>query len=236
MHRAMALSGRIALALGTIGMGVLGLASAGLDAHWQRGLDAWITTPLAYANGAVLIAAGAALLIPRVAKYSGHTLATFFALWALLNAPRVIAGEEAAWLAPAEILAVAFGALIAAGEARGLRAVQALFGLCAITFGVAHFLYLEFTASMIPAFIPFHLFFAAFTGAGHIAAGLSMISGVLARLGSALLALMFSLFVILLHVPRVLAAPGNQIEWLMICHATALAGAAWLIASTFQKS
>jgi uncharacterized membrane protein len=235
MHRAMALSGRIALALGTIGIGILGIASASLDAHWQRGLDAWTTTPLAYANGAILIVAGAALLVPRIAKYGGYTLAAFFLLWAILNTPRVIAGEEAAWLAPAEILAVAFGAWIAAGETP-MRAVQALFGLCAITFGVAHFLYLEFTAGMIPAFIPFHLFFAAFTGAGHVAAGLSVISGILAWLGSALLALMFSLFVLLLHIPRVLADPDNRIEWTMLCHATALAGAAWLIASTLRKA
>jgi uncharacterized membrane protein YphA (DoxX/SURF4 family) len=232
MYRAMAQSGRIVLALGTIGMGVLGLVYAGLDAHWQRGLDAWPTAPLAYANGAILITASAALLVPRTVKYGGYALAAFLALWAMLNAPRVIAGEEAAWLAPAEILAVAFGAWIAAGAEKGLRLIRMLFGLCAVTFGVAHFLYLEFTASMIPAFIPFHLFFAGFTGAGHIAAGLSLISGILARLGSTLLALMFSLFVLLLHVPRVLADPANRIEWTMLCHATALTGAALLIAST----
>ena len=232
MHRVMALGGRIALAAGTMGMGVLGLVYAGLDAHWQRGLDAWTTAPLAYANGAILITASAALLAPRTAKHGGYALAAFLALWAILNAPRVIAGEEAAWLAPAEILAVALGAWIASGAEKGLRIVRILFGLCLIAFGAAHFLYLDFTASMIPAFIPFHLFFAAFTGAGHIAAGLSLVSGILARLGSTLLALMFSSFALLLHIPRVLADPGNRIELTMLSHATALTGAALLIAST----
>src|SRR5262249_49944055 len=127
-------------------------------------------------------------------------------------------------------------AWIATGAERGLRVVQALFGLCAIAFGAAHFLYLAFTASMIPAFIPFHLFFAAFTGAGHLAAGLSIISGILARLGSVLLPLMFGCFVVLLHIPRVLADPANRIEWTMLCHATALTGAALLIASSIQKA
>ena len=228
----MTLSGRIALAFGTMGMGVLCLTYAGLDPHWQRGLDAWTSAPLAYANGAILIAASAALLAPRTVKYGGYALAAFLALWAALNAPHVIAGEEAAWLAPAEIVAVALGAWIASGAEKGLRIVRILFGLCLITFGGAHFLYLEFTASMIPGFIPFHLFFAAFTGAGHVAAGLSLVSGILARLGSTLLALMFSSFVLLLHIPRVLGDPGNQIEWTMLCHATALTGAALLIAST----
>jgi uncharacterized membrane protein YphA (DoxX/SURF4 family) len=232
----MALGGRIALAAGMIGVGVVCIVSAGLDPHWQRGLDDWTTAPIAYGNGAILIAASSALLVPGAAKYGGYALAAFLTLWAALNAPRVIAGEAAAWLAPAEIFAVAVGAWIAAGAEKTRRILQILFGLCAITFGVAHFLYLEFTASMIPAFIPFHLFFAAFTGAGHIAAGLSIVSGVLAWLGSALLALMFSLFVVLLHIPRVLADPGNQIEWIMLCHATALTGAAWLIASSLSKT
>jgi uncharacterized membrane protein YphA (DoxX/SURF4 family) len=236
MHRAMALGGRMTLAAGTISMGVLCLVYAGLDPHWQRSLEAWNTAPLAYANGAILIAASAALVIPKTAKFGGYALAAVLALWAVFEAPRVVAGVEAAWLAPAEILAVAFGALTATGTERGARIVRALFGICAITFGAAHFLYLDFTASMIPAFIPFHLFFAAFTGGGHIAAGLSLISGVLAWLGSALLALMFSLFVVLLHIPRVLADPTNRIEWTMLCHATALTGAAWLLASTLWKS
>jgi uncharacterized membrane protein YphA (DoxX/SURF4 family) len=232
MHRVLTLSGRIALAFGTMGMGVLYLIYADLDPHWQRGLDAWTSAPLAYANGGILIAASAALLAPGAVKHGGYALAAFLALWAILNVPRVIAGEEAAWLAPAEILAVALGAWIASGAAKGLRIVRVLFGLCLIAFGAAHFLYLDFTASMIPAFIPFHLFFAAFTGAGHIAAGLSLVSGILARLGSTLLALMFSSFVLLLHIPRVFSDPGNRIEWTMLCHATALTGAALLIAST----
>jgi hypothetical protein len=237
VHRVMALGGRIALAAGMGCIGVLCLAFASLDAHWQRAPEDWIIAPpLAYANGAILIAVSAALLIPRTVKLGGYALAAFLALWAVFNAPRVIAGAEAAWLAPAEILAVAVGAWIAAGAEKGMRLLHIAFGLCLIAFGAAHFLYLDFTASMIPAFIPFHLFFAAFTGAGHIAAGLSVMSGILAWLGAALLALMFSLFVVLLHIPRVIADPGNQIEWTMLGHAAALTGAALLVASSIRKS
>jgi len=65
---------------------------------------------------------------------------------------------------------------------------------------------------------------------------LSVISGVLAWLGSVLLALMFSLFVLLLHIPRTLADPANRIEWTMLFHATALTGAAWLMAGQLWKA
>lgn len=233
----MSAAGRGALVLGLAGTGALCLLYAGLDPQWQhppRGLD---SPALAYLNGGLLIALSAALLLPRFKRIAAYGLASFLVLWVLAFAvPRIIAGEEAAWLAPAEVLAVAAGAWIAGLAGKGKRPIQMLFGVCLLTFGAAHFLYLTFTANMIPSFIPFHLPLAAITGAGHIAAGLSLIAGILAWLGSALLATMFSLFVLLLHIPRVLADPGNRIEWTMLFHATALTGAAWLMAGEIWKS
>jgi hypothetical protein len=237
MHQAMALAGRVALAVGMAGVGVLSFVYTGLDPHWQHPPERYDTAPLAYASGAILIAASAAMLTPKTAKLGGYALAALLVLWVIaFNTPRILAGVEAAWLAPAEVVAAACGAWIATGAERGPRIVQALFGFCLITFGAAHFLYLDFTAGMIPAFIPFHPFFAAFTGAGHIAAGLSIISGVIAGIGSALLALMFSLFVLLVHIPRVIADPGDRIEWTMLSHATALTGAALLVAASIWKA
>jgi uncharacterized membrane protein len=233
----MSSAGRALLVLGLAGTGALCLIYAALDPHWQHPPRSFNTAPMAYANGAVLIALSLSLLFPKIRTAGGYALAAFLVLWVLaFAAPRLIAGEEAAWLAPAEVLTVAIGAWIASGDGRAKRPLQVLFGFCLITFGVAHFLYLDFTAHMIPDFIPFHLPLAAFTGAGHIAAGLSVISGVLAWLGSASLALMFSLFVLLLHIPRVLADPANRIEWTMLFHATALTGAAWLMAGDIWKT
>src|SRR5262249_54730538 len=141
---------------------------------------------IAYANGILLITLSFALLFPQTARTGGCALTGFLVLWVVVfGAPRVLAGEEAAWLTPAEVLAVAAGVWVASGDQRGKRFVHILFGLCLLTFGAAHFLYLDFTANMIPAFIPFHLPLAAFTGAGHIAAGLSLIAGFLAWLASA---------------------------------------------------
>jgi uncharacterized membrane protein len=233
----MSAAGRVALVLGLAGTGALCLRYGGLDPQWQHPPASLNGAPLAYANGALLLALSLTLFVPRLTRIAGYALAAFLVLWVLAFAtPRIIAGEEAAWLAPAEVLAMAAGAWIASGAEGGKRIVQALFGACLITFGVAHFLYLDFTAHMIPAYIPFHLPLAAFAGAGHIAAGLSLITGVLAWLGSALLAVMFSLFVLLLHIPRVLTDPANRIEWTMLFHATALTGAAWLMAGDIWKA
>ncbi len=231
---AMSGAGRILLVVGLAGTGALGLRYAGLDPQWQHppaNLNTTLNTPaLANANAIVLIAVSLALLAPRTARVAGYALAGFLLLWALaFGVPRILAGEAAAWLAPAEVLTVAAGAWMASGDERS-RGLEALFGLCLFAFGVAHFLYLDFTANMIPDFIPLHLPLAAFTGLAHIAAGVSLITGILAWLAAMLLALMFSLFVALLHIPRTLGDPQSRLEWTMLFHATALTGAAWLMA------
>jgi hypothetical protein len=55
------------------------------------------------------------------------------------------------------------------------------------------------------------------------------VSGVRARLAATLTAAMMATFVVLLHIPRVVASPGSHFEWCMIAVASALTGAAWLV-------
>lgn len=67
---------------------------------------------------------------------------------------------------------------------------------------------------MVPAWIPPNGVFRAWaTGAVHRAAGLALVSGIQARLAGTLLAAMMASFVILLHIPRVIASPGLHFEW-----------------------
>jgi uncharacterized membrane protein YphA (DoxX/SURF4 family) len=72
--------------------------------------------------------------------------------------------------------------------------------------GVVHYLYPDAVANFIPKWIPAHLFWAYFTGVAFWAAGLAILSGVLARLASRLLAMMLSSWVPILHIPLVVAA------------------------------
>jgi uncharacterized membrane protein len=116
-------------------------------------------------------------------------------------------------------------------------AARILFGAACLVFGVSHFLYADFTAQMVPAFLPFHLPLAYITGAGHFAAGLALISGVLSRLAAVCEAAMMSLFVVLVHIPMVVApipADMTQLFWTMLCVACALSGAAWLLAASLK--
>jgi len=68
-------------------------------------------------------------------------------------------------------------------------------------FGTEHFTLTAVIASLVPAWIPWHLFWAYFVGACFVLAGLSLVTGVQSRLAASLLALTFFLFVVLMDAP-----------------------------------
>jgi uncharacterized membrane protein YphA (DoxX/SURF4 family) len=109
------------------------------------------------------------------------------------------------------------------------------FGACLPVFGLSHFAYAQFTADMIPAFIPAHLFFAYLCGAGHVAAGVAILANVLTRVAAIAFAAMVSGFVLLLHIPRVIADPGNRTEWTMLVIAMTISAAAWCVAGSVAR-
>jgi uncharacterized membrane protein YphA (DoxX/SURF4 family) len=88
-----------------------------------------------------------------------------------------------------------------------------LFAVASISYGIGHFQDSAFVASVIPDWIPSHLFVTWFTGAALIVAGLAMAARVWARPAAALLGLMFFLWVVLLHAPRIMHAPHDGDEW-----------------------
>jgi len=139
------------------------------------------------------------------------------------------------WNGVAEIVFMTVGAIALYAGARGMRGnvaggVCLAAGLCALVFGATHFKYAQFTATMVPAWVPGgQLFWAYATGFVHLVAGLSLVSGIRSQLGATVLAAMMALFVLLVHVPRVYASPGEQLEWIMLGVALSLSGAAWLV-------
>jgi uncharacterized membrane protein YphA (DoxX/SURF4 family) len=109
-------------------------------------------------------------------------------------------------------------------------AARIIFGACPVVFGISHFAYAGFTAAMVPAWIPpGGMFWAYATGVAHVAGGLAILARIQARLAATLLAAMYGGFALLLHAPRVVAAPTAHIEWIMLAIATSLSGAAWAI-------
>ena len=143
-------------------------------------------TLLAYLNGALLLAATASVLFNFRVR-----LAAMFATLLLAVCDRVPARAAGnphpnagnAWTPALEIFAMASAALMlmvlsAQDDARH-RTLGTIGLLCfAVTlpaFGALHFIYWEYVASVIPAWIPGHTFWAYFTGVAHVAAGVAIL-------------------------------------------------------------
>lgn len=228
----------IPYAVGALLLGAVGIFFGDFAMQWQA-VPKWIPSmPFAYVSGAVL-AVGGALILARKEKEGALALASFYGLWVVaFHLPSVLMnniGSIGMWNAPAESGFVTAGGLamlaahLDASRAKVALLARLLAGACAVVFGFAHFNYIEFTASFVPAWIPFKTFWAWATGAGHLLTGLALLSGVRARLAAGCEAAMMGSFVLLLHLPRVVAAPDQHAEWIMLGMSTALAGAALLV-------
>jgi uncharacterized membrane protein len=100
-----------------------------------------------------------------------------------------------------------------------------------IVFGVQHFIYGGFVATLVPAFMPGRLFWAYFVGVAFLAAAVGILYKLMARAAATMLGVMFFLFVLLLHTPRIISSPNNGNEWTSGFVALAMCGGAWILAS-----
>ena len=238
--------GRILFALSFVAIGALSLGFHDFAVDWEL-LPKWLAAygALLTLSGVVLFAGGVALLVPRVAKPASLVVTGFLLLRLfLLHTPRVIAHPlvEVVYQSLSEnLVLVAGGWTIFAmlprddGTPSGdVRIGQILFALALPAFGLSHFFYMNLTAPIIPAWIPFHAALGYFTGGAHIAAGLGILFGVLPRLAATLEAVMVSLFTVLVWPPIILAAPMNHSNWSEVCASAAISAAAWVVAESFR--
>ena len=232
----------VPLSIGSIGLGLIGLIFRDFALQWQP-VPATLPfyQPLAIASALFLIGVGVFLWPTWTRPTAAVVLAIYFALWTLaLQLPRAAAspGNVAMWLGVAEIGALAAGAFAAAGEAwqsrTTLHAARVALGGCAIVFGLSHFVYIDFTAGMIPKWIPAPLGWAYATGAGHLLAGLSLVSGIRSRVAAFALSAMCGSFVLLLHLPGALSDPGSHAQWTGVFIALSIAGAVLATAAAPQ--
>jgi uncharacterized membrane protein YphA (DoxX/SURF4 family)/uncharacterized membrane protein len=102
-------------------------------------------------------------------------------------------------------------------------------------FGTEHFTLTKAVASLVPAWIPWHLFWAYFVGACFIAAALSMVTRIRARLAASLLALTFFLFVVLMDAPGWAHHPRNRFALALALRELSFSGAALALAASLTE-
>jgi uncharacterized membrane protein len=235
-------------AIGMIGLGVLALIYGDFALVWQP-VAAWVPgrTALAYASGVLMLLGGIGLLFNATVAWSIRVLFPYLIIWALLKVPAlfVAPGMEAVWLGLGELTVLLSGGWVlfarlsalpddspfsfATGE-RGVRIARIMFALSLIPIGLSHIVYVQATADLVPAWLPYRTGWAYLTGAGHIAAGLGVLFSVLPRAAAYAEAGMLSVFTLLVWIPAILAAPKTRLPWTAFFISWAISAAAWAVA------
>ncbi len=187
----------------------------------------------AYFIAIVCIAAAACIAANLQVRCAAIALAITILLRVLLvYVPKLAANphDPGPWTSGFELLAMCGAALILAGTQTTIKLGRLLFAIPLVVFGVQHFLYARFVATLVPSWIPGHLFWAIFVGVAFVAAALSIATQIKARLSATCLGTMFLLWVLVLHLPRVAASPHNGNEWTSAFVALAMSGGAFLLA------
>jgi uncharacterized membrane protein len=221
-------TGRFFFALAMVVFGIQTLAYTGVLAGLEL-VPEWVPAHMfwAYLTGVVLIAGGLGIAIENSA-WAAALLTTLFALCLLLlHAPRIpsMLHDLVERTRAFETLAVCGGVLVLTGilvredtalqgwnTAAGyaIETGRCLFAISLAIFGLDHF----------------------FTGVCFVAAAVCIITRQLARPAVTLVGVMFFLWFVILHLPRVAAHIRAKEEWNSAFVALALSGSAFLTAAT----
>lgn len=231
-------AGHVTYGVAVAAMGLFCLFAGSLGSVFQP-VPRWMPWPhgLAYASGAVMLAAGLALLVPRETKRAALLLAVnFLFVWLLLlNVPTTVTHPTivGAWEGCGLNLTVAAGSLILLGRENATTLARRVYAVGLPLIALAHFGDAQDATEYVPTWLPLRIDWVYLTGAAHAAAGLAILFGVLPRLAAILEAAQITSFVMLAHVPSVFATPRDQVQWAMLLYAAAIAGSGWLVAASW---
>ena len=235
----------LSLAFGDFAPGVQSLPA------WIPWRETWV-----YGSALLVFAASASLCFSRTALGSVLTIGAYLAAWAVVCVPQILSKPLSVdgWYGFCEALSSLLGAWILyatlrwqsrgseiplAGE-RAVRLARALFGFTCVFYGWSHFVYADYTATVVPTWLPGRLEIAYFTGLGHIAAGIGIVVGILPRLAASLEATMMGLFGLLVWVPSFFVQPRPawatppQNQWSELVVTLVLTASAWIVATSLR--
>ena len=248
-----ATTGHALFAAAMIILGLIGLIRGDFGPIWDSVPKAWpARAALAYLCDFVCLVCGIGLFLQRAATIAARSLLLYLLLWLVLIKGRYIvraplvegpyqsAGETAVFVAAAWVLYAWFAgewdkqhAAFAVGD-KGLRIARVIYGLALVAFGLSHYAYLELAAPLVPNWLPAHVFWAYFTGATYLAAGVAMIIGVFARLAAVLSAWQIGLMTVLVWVPILAAGHVSEQHWIETVVSCALTAGAWILAESYR--
>jgi uncharacterized membrane protein len=234
--------------LGVMALGLTCLAFRDFNPGQPVPKDFPVRTVLAYAVGAFMLAAGAAIQWRRATVWSAAALTVYYTLFVLIlmNGPVLLAhyAEYGTYEGLTMQIAITAGGLIvyattanidAALSARLTRFAQLAIGACSLIWGGAHFIYMNLTAPLVPKWLPpTQEFWGYGTGACFVAAGIAILTRIQARLAAILLTAMIAIFGVLANGRALLADPSHW-NWTESALNLALIGVAWVVADSLPQ-
>lgn len=228
-------------------LGLIGFVWGDFATEWQHVKQ---TIPfhgaLAYGTAALELAGGAALFWRPTMRLGAGLVTLVYSVFALIWAGGIFATPLVwdTWGNLFEELSIVisgtaiFAFLSPPGSAwhRRTGIIIRLYGICPISFGLTHFLFLSACAAWVPNWLPFGgVFWTAATGACFMLAAVSILTGILAGLASRLTAIMIIGFEVLVWIPKVAATPHDHFVWSGNGICVALAAGAWAVADVINK-
>jgi uncharacterized membrane protein YphA (DoxX/SURF4 family) len=252
-------AGRAFYAIGIAGLGIQQFIYADFRPvilpQWPSSIPLLVVW--AYITGLCLVVAALVILFSKTARSLSLILGMAFLLffiifhvtYQLFLSPYSF--HLGLWTDPLKELAFSGGAFVLAGSYpednlysdksslirfldKFIPLGRIFFSITMIVFGIDHFIYTEFVATLVPAWIPGHNFWTYFAAVALIGSGVCIILKIKIRLVGLLLGIMIFLWFVILHTPRAIADPygtkGNEIT--SVFEALAFSGIAFLIAYT----
>jgi len=246
-------SGRIIFATGFTGLGILCFISkdfiVGRPPAWPAGLE--INPALAYVSGAILIVAALAILFTKKGGLAAIVIAVLiFLLSVLRHLPHFMndwanAYKSMALLGGALIIASSFfretritttGTRHKEGVQKSLIVIGSiLIAAFFIVCGYAHFKFVEFVQSLIPDYIPFHVFWTYFCGICLLAGGAGVLIPQTRRLAALLSGIMVAGWFLLLHIPRFIANTHDVSDRMGVFESFIFVGIFFVLAGILSK-
>lgn len=208
----------------------------------------------AYVTGVLLLLAGLAIAFnyrgKKVALWLGGILLLLFVVYYL---PYMLIADKyymhlGEWVNAEKELALCGGAFVTAGVLQSPAGTKTnsiisllekciplgriFFCITMISFGIDHFLYTKGIALLIPAWVGHGVFWTIFAGAALIASGVAILLKFKLNITASLLGIMIFCWLFMLHIPRSIAQPtdnmGNEVT--SAFSALAFSGIAFAIA------
>lgn len=215
---------------------------------WLPGYAVWV-----YAANIAIIVACAAIILTKWGKQAAVLIATTILLLFIINHLPYQAvnypTNPGSWTSALKGLSISGCFFIVAGvlpasknEHTGpvmkllyklIPGGSVFFAIMMIVFGIDHFLYPEFVATLVPNWIPGHVFWTYFAGVALVGSGLAIMLGIKTRLAATLLGIMLFIWFAILHIPRAVADPysGDGNELRSVYESFAFSGIAFIIAA-----